>query len=152
MSGAGKSTLGVLLAKALGKSFIDTDILIEKAEGKTIPEIFSQYGEKYFRDVEERLIKSIAADAGKVIATGGGAILREANVDALKENGKIFFIDRPLESLMPTSDRPLASDRDAIKKRYTERYEIYRNTADVAVDANADAVTVSQRIMKEFSI
>ena len=152
MPASGKSTVGKIIAKELNREFIDTDILIEKAEGKTIPEIFSQYGEKYFRDVEERLIKSIAADAGKVIATGGGAILREANVDALKENGKIFFIDRPLESLMPTSDRPLASDRDAIKKRYTERYEIYRNTADVAVDANADAVTVSQRIMKEFSI
>ena len=152
MPACGKSTVGKIIAKELNREFIDTDILIEKAEGKTIPEIFSQYGEKHFRDVEERLIKSIAAEAGKVIATGGGAILREANVDALKENGKIFFIDRPLESLMPTSDRPLASDRDAIKKRYTERYEIYRNTADVAVDANADAVTVSQRIMKEFSI
>ena len=107
-------------------------------------------GEDYFRDAETGAIKKASMLCGAVIATGGGAILRKENVNALRENGKIYFIDRPLSDLIPTSDRPLSSDREAITKRYNERYKIYNDTADViiAVDSNADGVCA--KIVEDF--
>ena len=124
--------------------------MIEEDEKKSIPEIFKSYGEKYFRDAETKAIKNAAAVSGCVIATGGGAILREENVDALRQNGRLYFIDRPLSELIPTNDRPLSSDRDSIKKRYDERYEIYTNTADVIINANTDAEGVKTKILEDF--
>ena len=150
MPASGKSTVGRLIAEAMGREFIDTDEIIECDEGKKIPDIFKEYGEKYFRDAETRAIKKAASLCGKVIATGGGAILREENVDALRENGKIYFIDRPLADLIPTSDRPLSSDRVAIEKRYNERYAIYTRTADVRIDVDSDAKGVAAKIMEDF--
>ena len=150
MPASGKSTVGRLIAAALGREFIDTDDIIAEDEGKSIPEIFKENGEDYFRDAETRAIKKASMLCGAVIATGGGAILRKENVNALRENGKIYFIDRPLSDLIPTSDRPLSSDREAITKRYNERYKIYNDTADViiAVDSNADGVCA--KIVEDF--
>ena len=150
MPGSGKSTVGRLIAATLNRDFIDTDDIIVKDEGKSIPEIFRENGEKYFRDAETRAIKKASMLCGAVIATGGGAILREENVNALRENGKIYFIDRPLSDLIPTNDRPLSGDKEAITKRYNERYKIYNETSDVkvAVDSNADGVCA--RIVEDF--
>ena len=150
MPASGKSTVGRLLRKKLGREFIDTDDLIVEAEGKSIPEIFSLYGEKYFRDAETRAVKKASEHCGAVIATGGGAILREENLDALRENGRLYFIDRPLKDLIPTSNRPLSSDVESIKKRYSERYEIYKRCADVIIDATTDADGVCDRILEDF--
>ena len=150
MPASGKSTVGAIIANELQRELIDTDALIEKAEGMTIPDIFKKYGEKYFRDAEARAIHEASALCTKVIATGGGAILREENVDALLENGKIYFIDRPLSELIPTDSRPLSSTKEAITQRYNERYSIYLKTADVRIDANADATEVARRIKEDF--
>ncbi len=150
MPASGKSTVGRLIADAMGREFIDTDDIICEDEGKSIPDIFRENGEKYFRDAETRAVKRVASLCGKVIATGGGVILREENVDALRENGKLYFIDRPLADIIPTSDRPLASDREAIEKRYNERYAIYNSTADVKINVNSDAEGVKVRIMEDF--
>ena len=150
MPASGKSTVGKLISEALGRDFIDTDDIITEDEGKSIPEIFKEHGEKYFRDAETRAVKKAAALCGKVISTGGGAIQREENVDALKENGKLYFIDRPLSELIPTSDRPLSSDREAIEKRYNERYAIYNSTADVRIEVNSDAEGVKAKILEDF--
>jgi len=150
MPASGKSTVGKMLAESTGRNFIDIDAMIEEAEKKSIPEIFESYGEKYFRDAETRAIKNAAAVSGSVIATGGGAILREENVDALRQNGKLYFIDRPLSELIPTSDRPLSSDSDSIRKRYDERYEIYTKTADAIINANTDAEGVKTQILEDF--
>ena len=150
MPASGKSTVGKLIAEAMGRDFIDIDEVIECDEKKKIPDIFNEYGETYFRDAEARAIKKASALCGKVIATGGGAILREENVDALRENGKIYFIDRPLADLIPTIDRPLSSDREAIEKRYNERYAIYVRTADVKIDVDSNAKGVAAKIMEDF--
>ena len=112
---------------------MDTDALIEEKAGKTIPEIFAQHGEAYFRDLETEVILEVSKKAGAVIATGGGVILRQENVDALKLNGRVFYIDRPVHMLVPTDDRPLAGTKEAIKQRYRERSSIYKNTADVVI-------------------
>lgn len=140
MPGSGKSTIGKAVAEKLNREFIDTDEEIKKEIKMEISDYFEKFGEKAFRDVETEVIKEIAKKSSIVIATGGGAILREENINALKMNGVIYYMDRPLEDIIPTSDRPLASNVEAIKKRYNERHDIYISTADkfVKVTGNPD--------------
>ena len=123
MPSCGKTTAGKALAQKLNREFIDTDDEIIKKIGMPIAEYFKKYGEKSFRDTESEVIKEISKRSGVVIATGGGAVLRKENVEKLKMNGVIYFIDCPLSCLGPTSDRPLASDMQAMKKIYDERHE-----------------------------
>ncbi|MBQ2933142.1 MAG: shikimate dehydrogenase [Clostridia bacterium] len=130
MPSSGKTTVGKRLAAELNMQFVDTDKEIEKTSGKTITEIFTELGESAFRDIELSVIADASARQNAIIATGGGAVLREQNITLLKGNGKIYFIDRPLELLITTDDRPLSSNRDDLIKRYNERYEIYCNTCD----------------------
>ncbi len=130
MPGCGKSTIGKALAKKLNREFVDTDELIIKNEGKPIPEIFKSFGEKYFRDAETKAIKEASSKNCLVIATGGGAVLRKENIDALSSNGKIFFLNRPVEDILPTGDRPLSSNMSDLKKRFDERYPIYKSVCD----------------------
>lgn len=136
MPGSGKSTVGKALAEQLGRPFIDTDEEIVRIDGRSIPAIFEAVGETGFRDIESAVIKTVAARQGAVIATGGGAVLREENVSLLKENGRLYFLDRPLEALVATKDRPLSSDRAALERRYHERYEIYCGCCDCHVTVN----------------
>lgn len=136
MPASGKTTVGRLLKNRLGRELLDTDSLIEEKTGMKIPEIFEKYGEAEFRRLETEVIKEVSRGNSCIIATGGGAILREENVRALKQNGRLFFLDRPLEMLVPTKSRPLSSDREAIKKRFEERYDIYCSVCDVRIEAN----------------
>ena len=139
MPGSGKSTIGKALAERLGREFTDTDEIITARYGN-IPDIFAEKGEKYFRDAEAQAVKDVSKLNGTVIATGGGAVLRKENVDALRQNGKLFFLNRPIEDIIPTDDRPLSSDYEALKKRFEERYDIYVSSADkeIYVDGNVD--------------
>ena len=133
MPGSGKSTLGTLLAERLGRTLIDTDAEIIKRAGMPITEIFRTRGETAFRDLESAVIRDVSLRGGAVVATGGGAVLRRENVDALKQNGTLVFLDRPLAALLPTDDRPLADDADKLKKLYAARYPVYTAAADVTV-------------------
>ncbi len=150
MPASGKSTVGKLLSQKLGREFIDTDGLIVKRAGMEITEIFKTCGEKYFRDLESEVIGEASAKNSVIIATGGGAVLRKENISALRLCGTLFFIDRPLECLVPTDSRPLSSDRAAIKKRYEERYDIYCAAADVRIDADCSAIEVAEKIGKSI--
>lgn len=150
MPASGKSTVGKLIAERYGCPFIDTDAAVEEKAGLSITEIFEKMGEDKFRALECETVREVSKETGVVIATGGGVPLRKANIDALCENGKIYFIDRPLEELLPTDDRPLASTREAITKRYNERYDIYRASANVQIDAGFDAGTVANVILEDF--
>ena len=150
MPASGKSTVGKILAKALDRRVIDTDKLIAERAGKDIPTIFREDGEAKFRELEAEVIREVASETGVIIATGGGAVLRSENTDALRENGRIYFIDRPLERLMPTDNRPLSSTKEDIEKRYHERYKIYTEAADVRVWANCFPKAVAEKIMKDF--
>lgn len=138
MPACGKSTVARLLAEHTGRRVYDTDALIVEREGMEITDIFAKYGEEYFRNAESAVIHDISQTGGCIIATGGGAVLREKNISALKSNGKVYFIDKPLEELMPTDDRPLASSAEAIRKRYSERYAIYCAAADEITAASGD--------------
>lgn len=133
MPSCGKTTIGKALASKLDWQLIDTDAEIVKKAGKTITDIFAEEGEKAFRDLESQVISDVSMMQGVIISTGGGAILRDENIKALKKNGKVYFIDRKLEDLAATKDRPLSSDIESLKKRYDERYDIYCHTADVRI-------------------
>ncbi len=151
MPGCGKTTIGTLLAENLGLEFIDTDDLIVEKYGN-ITDIFKAKGESGFRDIESEIIKDISAFSGKIIATGGGAVLRKENINALKQNGKIYFLDRPLESLQGTPDRPLSQNNEALKKLYEERYDIYRECADVRINENITPKAAVRRIIDNENI
>lgn len=152
MPGSGKSTVGRVLARQLGRELVDTDTEIIRLAKKPIPEIFAQRGERGFRDLESQVIQEVSRRTGLVIATGGGAILREENVRRLRQNGRIYFLDRPAEDILPTDDRPLARDMEAVRQRYVERYPRYTSTADAAVPVRGSAEDVAAAIREEFLI
>lgn len=131
MPGAGKSTVGARLARRLRRPFYDTDAEIVRRAGCDIPTLFAERGEAYFRDLETEVVREIAFEnVGAVIATGGGVPLREENRMALRRTGRVLWLSRPLKTIRPTADRPLARDREALAKRLAEREPVYRHTAD----------------------
>ena len=150
MPGSGKSTVGAILAKKLGRQLIDTDALIVETAKMPITDIFAKEGETAFRDMETAAIASLADRMGLVIATGGGAILREENRKLLRHNGRLYFLDRPLSDILPTDDRPLSSDREALTARCRERYPIYTAAADCRIDNSGSAEAAADAIMEEF--
>ena len=118
MPSSGKTTVGKALADSLNRQLIDLDDEIEYHIGCTIAEFFKTHTEKDFRDIETQITKETAKKTGIVIATGGGCILREENVRALRSNGRIYFLDRNIDNLTPTDTRPLATKKEAIQKLY----------------------------------
>lgn len=151
MPASGKTSVGKALSEKLGKTVTDSDEVVVKKEGKAIPVIFSEYGETYFRELEKNAIRSISVANSQIVSTGGGAVLNPENMENLKGNGRIYFLDRPLEMLITTSDRPLSSNRKDLEKRYNERYEIYKKSADVIVDGSGTVDEVAKRIEEDFN-
>ncbi|OCA98493.1 shikimate kinase [Clostridium beijerinckii] len=141
MPGCGKSTIGRLVSEELKINFIDMDNYIENMTSKTIPELFEQ-GENYFRDFESLACRELAKEGKVIISSGGGVIKRTENIDVLKEESFIIFIDRPLEELLGDVDiskRPLLKEgRERIIKLYEERYELYRLCADKVIRNNRE--------------
>ena len=131
---------------------IDTDAKIVERIGMEIAEYAALCGETAFRDVESSIVQEAASEGGSIIATGGGVVLREENVRALKRNGVLVFIDRPLDLLQATADRPFSADPEALKKRYEERYDIYCYTADYRVDGSGSAEEVAGQILRMLNI
>ena len=150
MPGSGKSTIGKILALELGFEFFDTDELIVKKTGKTIPEIFSSVGESGFRKIEKEVIFEISSVQGAVISTGGGAVLDVENINMLKENGRVYFIDRDINSIVATSDRPLSSNRADLEKRYRERYPVYTERCDKHIVIGNFADENAEKIKKDY--
>ena len=146
MPGCGKSTVARLLAEKTGRECVDTDSLVELC-GETIPEIFEKYGEEEFRRRETEAIKSVAKEQGRIIATGGGAILREENRIALRENSTVIFLNAPIESLA-TDGRPLSKNLDALKKMYSIRLPLYLEAADVTIEVDPDPQETLRRIFQ----
>lgn len=149
MPGSGKTTIGKALSERTGKSFIDTDEMIAETHG-VISDIFAQKGEECFRSIETEKVKEASLKNGTVIATGGGAVLRRENIEALRQNGDIFFLNRPLADIIPTADRPLSSDRAALEKRFKERYDIYKASADYEIQIDGNVENAVSRIMEKL--
>ena len=150
MPSSGKTTVGKALADSLNRQQIDLDDEIECHIGSTIAEFFKTHTEKDFRNIETQITKEIAKKTGIVIATGGGCILKEENVDALRSNGRIYFLDRNIDNLTPTDTRPLATKKEAMQKLYEARYQIYLNTSDIKIDGNLTPKEEAELIREEF--
>ena len=150
MPSSGKTTVGKILSEKCGKELADTDEYIVKKIGMPISDFFARFGEAEFRKIEKETVAELAATGGKVIATGGGAVLDPENVRSLKQNGVLVFLDRKVENLIATDDRPLASRRSALEKLYAERYDIYCAAAEVHIDANTTPEAEADAVLKEF--
>lgn len=145
MPGSGKSTIGRALSQKSGRAFIDTDEMITEKHGD-IKSIFAEKGEAYFRDIETKAVKEASMHSAAIIATGGGAVLKAENIEALRQNGVIFFLNRPLCDIVPTADRPLSSDYESLKKRYEERYHIYSASSDYEIHIDGDIENAVRKI------
>lgn len=150
MPASGKTTVGTLLSKSLSRPFYDSDLLAAEKAGRSIPEIFRTDGEAAFRALETEVLADCAGKTGAVIATGGGAVLNPENIRYLKKNGRVYFLDRPVEALIPTADRPTASSREAIFRRYEERYPLYHQSCDKKIDASGSAEEVLEAVKEDF--
>ena len=145
MPGSGKSTVGRILAARLGRPFIDLDEEIEAAAELPIPEIFRRHGEPAFRDLESRIAAIAGARRGVVIATGGGTMMRVKNVSALKQNGRVALLKRPIEEL-PTMGRPVSQSRP-LSVIWAERRATYEGPADCSVD-NVEPEAAARNVLE----
>ena len=152
MPSSGKTTVGKRLAELTGREFVDTDEEIVKRIGTSIADFFAKNGEEAFRKIESEVLSEYAKRAGLIVATGGGAVLKKENVRAIKRNSVAVFLDRPLDLLVATSDRPLASDKDKVKKLYEQRYDIYKSVANEIVDGSGDINEVANQIRRKLGI
>ena len=114
---------------ATGREFADTDLMITEKYGRTPSEIITADGEAAFRLIESEILAEAGKMSGMIIATGGGIVTRPSNRDLLKQNGKIVFIQRSLDSLA-TEDRPLSKN---LQELYATRLPMYRDFCDVDV-------------------
>lgn len=150
MPSSGKSSVGARLAQKTGRPFADSDEEIVRKSGKSIPDIFAEQGEAGFRALERQVISDLSMQQGMVLATGGGAILNPDNVFDLKANGRLFFLDRPPEKLLSTSDRPLAANRQALEKLYRERKDKYTAAADIRIPGEGTVAEVADLVWEAF--
>ena len=154
--GTGKSTVGALLAKKLGRKFIDSDEAIVIREGRSISEIFRTDGEEYFRDTESEVIRDLSKLSDAVIATGGGAVLRVENIDSLRKNGIVINLSASLETICErtcrNSSRPLINQKTPaqIEKIMQSRKKAYENN-DFCINVdNKTPMGISDEIIEIY--
>lgn len=146
--GSGKSTISKVLAKKTDLKSVDIDRLISEKVGMDIPSIFSQYGEEYFRDLEEEILKQVLRVDGQIISCGGGIILRESNRNLLKQRAINCWLDSSAEtsiSRIKHSGRPLLSTENPLetaKKLISERTALYQEVADIKL--NTDHLSIDE--------
>ncbi|WP_290459501.1 shikimate kinase [Romboutsia ilealis] len=143
--GVGKTSVGKQLARKLDFNFIDTDYEIERLSNKSIPEIFEQYGENYFRKLENSILEKFVKNEDIVIATGGGIITTKENYNILKNEEKVIFLDGSVETIInhvqnERNQRPLLKESENLSKKIEEllyaRYEKYIEVSDILIDIN----------------
>lgn len=160
MPGSGKSTVGRHLARRLGLPFFDSDHVIELRLGCAIRDYFAQAGEAAFRDVEEKVIAELAGSASAVIATGGGAVLREANRQRLSDGAQVVYLRSTPEELFRRlrhdTQRPLLQVADPLARLralYAERDPLYRETSHFQIDTGRPSVpTLANMIVMQLEL
>ena len=142
MPGCGKSTVGKLIAGHTGLQFVDADTEVEKLAGKSIPQIFAEDGEDVFRSWETKVLSALGKESGLVIATGGGCVTRQENYRHLHQNGTIFWLTRPIQSLA-TEGRPLSA-AGKLEEMYQIRRPLYEAFRDYRIENRTPAQAVSE--------
>jgi len=159
MRGSGKSTVGKLLAERLLMPFYDLDNILAAKEGMPITEVIQKHGWEYFRDRESEIAEGISGPANAVIATGGGVILREKNIEALKKNGKFVYLKTSIETMLnrigEDRTRPSLTNQpaitDEIKQVLFEREPLYQKIATITVQTDNKTVQdIANEIMKQI--
>ncbi len=156
--GTGKSTDGKLLANRLKRDFIDSDEYIESSTEKTIKHIFGEEGEEGFRKIEADAIAKLSKMDNKIIAAGGGAILKNDNVENLKSNGSLILLEATPEIIhnritqdeKTTQQRPSLTNRkpfEEIKHLIEQRQKLYENAADYTINTS---YVSSEDVVKEI--
>ena len=160
MMGSGKSTVGKCLATRLSYTFVDTDDVLESRFGK-ITDIFTQFGEEYFREREREVCVELAKSEGLVLATGGGLVLKKENVDCLKRSGMLIFLRAKAstlaERLQADTDRPLLQTEGDLELRIAEllqiRTLIYESVADYILDVDGKTPEeIAEEIIEKLAI
>jgi shikimate kinase len=156
MMGAGKTTVGKLLAKHLGKTFVDTDHEIQKRTGVTVPTIFEIEGEAGFRRRESAMLEELARLDDLVLATGGGIVLAESNRRLLRERGTVVYLRAALDDLWARTRhdraRPLlqsADPRGKLADLIAVRDPLYREVADIIMDTSRQSVHTLVRQLEQ---
>ena len=160
MPGSGKSTVGRQLSRRLQLPFFDSDHLIEQRLGCSIREFFAREGEAAFRDIEEQVIGDLARGPDAVVATGGGAVLREANRQHLREGGRVIYLRSTPEELhrrlRHDTQRPLLQVEDPLAKLralYAERDPLYREAAHFQIETGRPSVpTLVNMILMQLEL
>lgn len=151
--GCGKTTIGALLAKKLGVQLIDTDARIVEKEGLSIPEIFAQKGEGYFREIEAQTVRELAGKKA-VVSCGGGAMLRDDTAAAAREKGCVVFLDVPFETcyarIRGDKNRPLVqqNSKEGLQEIFDARRGVYLQNASVVVSADKAPLEVAETIFR----
>ncbi len=140
MMGSGKTETGKILADLLDYAFVDLDAEIRAKEGRSIPEIFAESGEPYFRGVESSVLEHFSKQNWQVIATGGGIVLCEENVRRMKKTGKVILLKASAESLWQrvryAKDRPLLNKPDpfgTLRQILSDRESFYENACHFSI-------------------
>ena len=155
MPACGKSTVGVVLAKTMGKAFLDTDLLIQDREGDLLQNLIDRFGHNRFLEMEEAAIKSVDA-YNTVIATGGSVVYSKAGMEHLKNLGTVVYVELSYDSiesrLHNISTRGIAMEKGkTLKGLYDERIPLYEQYADIIIDAeNLRVEQVIEKIIERI--
>ena len=144
-----RSAWGRALAALTGREALETDEAIVREAGCTIPEIFADGGEAAFRELERQAIANAGKQTGKIILTGGGAVKDPRNYGALRQNGRIYQLERPLE-LLPREGRPL-SLQVGLDELYRQRAPLYARFRDVVTDNSGTPEAAAAIIWRDFN-
>ncbi len=155
--GTGKTEVGRELARILGWRIIDVDDEIVKDQDMSISEIFSKFGEPAFRDIETQMIRKVSQNRNVIISTGGGAVLRQENMDILREKGVIICLDATPETIFnrtrSNSERPLLQVKDPlgrIKELMESRRPFYQK-ADITIDTDGKTpLLITEEILEKI--
>jgi shikimate kinase len=156
--GTGKTAVGKELSRLLEMKLIDVDTEVEKIQQMTINEIFKQFGEQRFREIETEMIKTVSANRKVIISTGGGAVLKQENMDTLRENGIIICLTATPETILQrtsdNSDRPLLQVENPFKKinDLLQTRKPYYEKADIIIDTeDKTPLQIAEEIIEKVS-
>ncbi|MCI6271631.1 MAG: shikimate dehydrogenase [Erysipelotrichaceae bacterium] len=150
MPSSGKTSIGKLISEKYDYKLIDIDELIEDRINMKIKDYFSLFGEDSFRKIESDIIKEIQKVTHHVISCGGGVIKNSENMKFLRKNGLIIMIDRDIDKMVISNERPLSKNINDLKKLYIERYDLYKKYSDITFENNDSIENLLEKIKREI--